>query len=194
MCELYETQLHGGGGGRHFLHAHSHSADNWQQSTVEDLMDKFPDAFQTVTDRNLFGPNVPHGLLTNTGCVAQALSSLNQSCTVRQTTMSAKCPNNYNQTWVDPLQHRQPLPKLDILAVGTHEEPPGVGEAEDDVKGGPLDTRDVKAARQKKLQYLWDTEVYDHSPKRNRGHERDAPQLALRGSIPTKVALSSGVY
>ena len=36
-------------------------------------------------------------------------------------------------------------------------------EAEDDVKGGPLDPREVKAARQKELQYLWDMEVYEYS-------------------------------
>ena len=40
ICELYETQLHGG---RYFLHAHSHSA----QSTVVDFMNRFPDTFQT---------------------------------------------------------------------------------------------------------------------------------------------------
>ena len=34
ICELYETQLHGG---RYFHHAHSRSADSWEQSTVVDL-------------------------------------------------------------------------------------------------------------------------------------------------------------
>ena len=36
-------------------------------------------------------------------------------------------------------------------------------EAEDDVKGGPLDLHEVKAARQKEIQYLWDLEVYEYS-------------------------------
>ena len=77
ICELYETQLHGG---RYFFHAHAHSADSWEQSTVVDFMNRFPGAFQTVSDRSLFGPNVPHGLntltrwLTNSGYVAQTLS------------------------------------------------------------------------------------------------------------------------
>ena len=47
-CEMYETQLHGG---RYFLHAHSQSADSWEQSPVLDFMNRFPDTFQTATDR-----------------------------------------------------------------------------------------------------------------------------------------------
>ena len=43
--------------GRYFLHAHSHSADSWEQSKVVGFMNRFPDTFQTVTDRSLFGPN-----------------------------------------------------------------------------------------------------------------------------------------
>ena len=92
ICELHETQLHGG---RYFLHAHSHSADSWEQTTMVDFMNMFPDTFQTVTDRSLFGPILRHGMntltrwLTNSGCVAQALSSLTHSSTVRQTIISA---------------------------------------------------------------------------------------------------------
>ena len=58
-------------------------------------MNRFPDTFQTVIDRSLFGPSVLHDVntlttwLTNTGCVAQALSSLTHSFTVCQTIMSA---------------------------------------------------------------------------------------------------------
>ena len=51
ICELYETQLHGG---RYFPHAHSHSADSWEQPAVVDFMKRFPDTVQTVIDRNLF--------------------------------------------------------------------------------------------------------------------------------------------
>ena len=51
ICELYETQLYGC---RYFLHAHSHPADSWEQSTDVDFMSRFPDTFQTVTDRSLF--------------------------------------------------------------------------------------------------------------------------------------------
>ena len=56
-----------------------------------------------------------------------------------------------------------PLPKLDILAVDEDEEPTEEWEAEDDVKGGPLDPHEVKAARQKEIQYLWDMKVYEYS-------------------------------
>ena len=55
ICELYEMQVHGG---RYFLHTHSRSADSWEQSPVIDLMNRFPDTFQTVTDRSLFGLHV----------------------------------------------------------------------------------------------------------------------------------------
>ena len=63
----------------------------------------------------------------------------------------------------DPTQHRLPLPKLDVLAVDADKATPEEWEAEDDVKGGPLDPREVKAARQKEIQYLWDMEVYEYS-------------------------------
>ena len=143
ICELYEVQVHGG---RYFLHTHSHSADSWELSTVVDFMNRFSDTFQTVTDRSLFGPNVPHGMntltrwLTNSGCVAQALNSLTHSSTVRQTIMSAMSQQLQSNLCAagrtDPPQHRPPLPKLDILAVDADEEPPEEWETEDDIKGG----------------------------------------------------------
>ena len=55
------------------------------------------------------------------------------------------------------------MPKLDILAVDVNEEPPEEWEAEDDVKGRPLDPREVKRAREKEMKYLWDMDVYEHS-------------------------------
>ena len=98
---LYDIQVHGG---RYFLHTHSHSADSWEQSTVVDFMNRFPDTFQTVTDWSLFGQDVPHGVntltrwLTNSGCIAQALSSSTRSFTVRQTipaiTVRLECCGN----------------------------------------------------------------------------------------------------
>ena len=63
----------------------------------------------------------------------------------------------------DPLQHRPTLPKLDILAVDADEEPPEEREAKDDVKGGPLDPREAKTARENEIKYLWDMEVYEYS-------------------------------
>ena len=140
--ELYEVQVHGG---RYFLNTHSHSADSWELSTVVDFMNRFSDTFQTVTDCSLFGPNVPCGTntltrwLTNSGCVAQALSSLTHSSNVRQTITSAMSQQLQSDLCAagttDPPQHRPPLPKLDILAVDADEEPPEEWEAEDDVKG-----------------------------------------------------------
>ena len=53
-CTKYE--------GRFFFHTHSHSAKSWDQSTVVGFMNRFPDTFQTVTDRSLFGPNVPNSM------------------------------------------------------------------------------------------------------------------------------------
>ena len=49
----------------------------------------------------------------------------------------------------DQPQHRPLRPKLDILAVDTDEELQEEWEAEDDVKGGPLDPHEVKKAREK---------------------------------------------
>ena len=63
----------------------------------------------------------------------------------------------------DQPQHRLPVPKLEILAVDADEEPQQEWDAEDDVKGGPLDPHEVKAARRKERQYLWDREVYEYS-------------------------------
>ena len=63
--------------GRYFLHTHSHSAKSWDQPTVVDFMNRFSDLFQTVTDRDLLGVNTPTRWLTNSGCIAQALGTLN---------------------------------------------------------------------------------------------------------------------
>ena len=149
ICELYEIQ---GRDGRFFTH--SHSAKSWDQPTVVDFINKFPDTFQTVTDRSLFDPNVPHGMNTLTrwlaisGCVPQALSSLTHSPTVRQTIMSAMLQQLQSELFVaaakDQPQHRPLLPKLDILAVDLDDENQEEWEAEDDVKDGPLDPSEVK--------------------------------------------------
>ena len=60
-------------------------------------------------------------------------------------------------------RNRLLLPRLDILAVDADEALHGEWEAEDDVKGGPLDPHKVKTARQNEIQYLWDREVYEYS-------------------------------
>ena len=140
ICELYEIQVREQ---RYFLHTHSHSAKSWDQPAVVDFMNRFPDTFQTVTDRSLFGANVPHGMntltrwLTKSGYVAQALSSLTP--TVCQTIMSAMSQQLQSDLCVaaakDQPQHRPLLPKLDSLAVDPDEELQEEWDAEDDVKG-----------------------------------------------------------
>ena len=149
ICELCETQLHGG---RYFLHADSHAANSWEQPTVVDFMNKFQDTFQTMTDKNMvwprFSPRFEYTLtrwLTNSGCVAQALSSLTHSSTVRQTIKSAMSQQLQSDLGVagtsDPLQHSSGLcPKLDTLAVVADEEPLEEWEAEDDVKERPFES------------------------------------------------------
>ena len=126
-----------------------------------------------MTDRSLFGPNVPGKMialtkwLTNSGCVAQALSSLSHSSSVRQPIMSAMSQQLQSDLCVagtsNPPQTRLTLPKLDILAVDADRGLSEEWEAEDDVKGGPLDPREVKIAREKEIKYLWDMEVYEYS-------------------------------
>ena len=99
--------------------------------------------------------------------VAQALSSLTHSSTVRRTIMSAMPKQSQSDLCVvaakDQPKHRPLLPKLDILAVDPDEELQEEWEAEDDVKGGPCDPHEVKNAREKEIKYLWDMEVYEYS-------------------------------
>ena len=124
ICELYEIQVHGG---RYFFHTHSHAADNWEQPTVTGSQTRF----RQWTDWSMFGPNVPHGMntltrwLTNSGCIAQALSSSTHSSTLRQTITSAMSQQLQTDLCAagttDPPQHRPSLPKLDILAVDADE-------------------------------------------------------------------------
>ena len=172
-------------------------------------MNRFRDTFLTVTDRDLFGPDLPHGMntltrwLTNSGCVAPTLSSLTHASTWRQTIMSSMSRRLQSDLCAagatDPLQHRSPLPKLDILAVDGDEEPPAEWEAEDDVKGGPLDPREVKNAREKEIKYLWDMEVRIFHRSAGTGANRTQsswPQVdryqqrKRRSSLP----FTSGVY
>ena len=187
ICELYDVQVREG---RYFLHTHSHSAKSWDQPTVVDFMNRFPDTFQTVIDRSLFGPSVPHGMntltrwLTNSGCVAQALSSLTHSSTVRQTILSAMSQQLQSDLCVaaakDQPQHRPFLPKLDILAVDPNEELQEEWEAEDDVRGGPLDPHEVKNAREKKIKYLWEMEVYEYSTEAEAGARTGRKSVCLK--------------
>ena len=80
----------------------------------------------------------------------------------------------------DPTQHRLSLPKLEILAVDADETPLEKWEAEDDVKGGPLDPREVKATRQKEIQYLWDMVVYGYSTEAEARTRTGRNQVGLK--------------
>ena len=166
ICELYEIQVREG---RYFLHTPSHSAKSWDQPTVVDFMNRFLDMFQPVTDNGLFGVNTLTRWLTNSGCIAQALIGTGGPVVIGQTVMKAMSQQLQSDLCdvaaTDQPQHRLPPPKLDILAVDADEEPLQEREGEDDVKGGPLDLHEVKAARQKEILYLWDLEVYENSTK-----------------------------
>ena len=182
ICELYEIQVRER---RYFLHTHTHSAKSWDQPTAVDFTNRFSDMFQTVTDRDMFSVNTPTRCLTNSGCIAQALSTSGEPVAVGQTVMKAMSQqlqsNLCDAAATDQPQHRLPLPTLDILAVDADEEPQQEWQAEDDVKGGPLDPHEVKIDRQKEIQYLWDLACTSTPPKRNREHERDEPQFSRMG-------------
>ena len=120
--------------------------------------------------------------LTNSGCIAQALSSSIHSSTARQTIMSALSKQLQSDLsaagTTDPLQHRLPLPKL-----------------EHRLRNGKLKTMSwedhwshVRSLLLVKRKYricgTW--RCTSTPPKRNREHERDANQLASSGLVPTK--------
>ena len=52
-------------------------------------MNRFPDMFQTVIDRDLFGMNTLTRRLTNSGCIAQALLGTGKLVANGQTIMKA---------------------------------------------------------------------------------------------------------
>ena len=171
ICELYETQVRRG---RYFLHTHSHSADSWDQATMVGFLNRFPGTLLTVTDSCLLGPKNPGkglktltGWLTNSGCIAQALNTPTHLPSMCQTIMKAMHQQLQSDFCVvaatEQPQHRPPLPKLDFFAVDAFAEPRVEWEAEDDVKGGPLDPQEVKTARQKVIQCVWDREVYEYA-------------------------------
>ena len=80
----------------------------------------------------------------------------------------------------DQPQHRPLLPKLDILAVDPNEELQEEWEAEDDVRGGPLDPHEVKNAREKKIKYLWEMEVYEYSTEAEAGARTGRKSVCLK--------------
>ena len=146
-------------------------------------MNRFSDVFHAITERDLSGVNTTTRWLTNSGCVAQAPSSLTHSPTVRQTIMSAMSQQLQSDPCVaaakNQPQHRPLLPKLDILAVDP-EELQEVREAEDDVKGGPLNPHEVKNACEKDIKYLWNMEVYDCSTEAEAWARRGRKPVGLK--------------
>ena len=131
-------------------------------------MNKFSDMFQTVTDKDLFVVNTTTRWLTNSGCIAQALSTSNDQESQGKVTGKLEAPGNpgISEDWEthpptvchtimkamsqqlqsdlcaaavkDQPQHRPLLPKLHIRVVDADEELEEEWEAEDDVKGGPF--------------------------------------------------------
>ena len=65
------------------------------------------------------------------------------------------------------------------------------GKAEDDVSGGPLDPHEVKIARKKEIQCLWDRNVCEHATGREARTQTGRNQSASNGSIKTRAPLSS---
>ena len=134
-----------------------------------DLMNRFPDTFQTVTDRDLFGVNTPTRWLTNSGFIVRNLRILGKLtcplCAKRlRIAMSQQLQSDLCVAGAkEQPQRRPPLPKLDILAVEPDEGLQEEWEAEDGVKDGPLDPHEVKNAREKEIKYVWDMEVYEFS-------------------------------
>ena len=58
--------------------------------------------------------------------------------------------------------------------------PPVEWDAEGDVKGRPLDPHELKAARQKDIQYLWDRKLYEYAT------EVEAPARTGRNTVGLK--------
>ena len=128
----------------------------------------------------------PTRWLTNSRCITQLLSTPSHSLSLYQIIMKAVFQQLQSDLCVavatEQSPHRPSLPKLDILSVDADEETQVEWEQEDDVKGGHLNPVEVKIARQKEIQYLWDREVYEYAT------EAEARARLGRNLIPTKVA------
>ena len=152
-------------------------------------MNRFPDMFQTVTDRDLFGVNTRTTWLTHSGCIAQALCTWNYQGLKAKVTGKLVAPGNPGiskdsethlptvcQTIMKSMsQHLQSdlctaaatdqpatsptSAEAGFSCGGCRRRPQQEWEAEEDVKGGTLDRLEDKAARQKEVQYLFDREV-----------------------------------
>ena len=107
----------------------SQTAHSWEPSTVVDVMNRFSDTLQTVTDRILFGSEAPYGInmLTNSGCIAQALSSLNHSSTVRQTIVKCNVPVSTTRLVQLERRTRRNIPVLIFLRWTRTRNPTEVG-------------------------------------------------------------------
>ena len=152
-------------------------------------MNRFPDTFQTVTDRNLFGPNVPYGMntmtrwLTNSGWIAQALISLTHSSIARQTIMSAMFLQL--QSELCPPQHCPLLPKLDILVVDANENSNRNGKLKTTSRADHWTHMRSKLLVKRNYINCGTWRCTSTPPKQRHGHEQDATLLASSGSIPT---------
>ena len=118
--------------------------------------------------------------------MAEALSSLTHSSHCAPNDHECNVPSNYSPIYVfaaakDQPQHRPLLPKLNILAVDPDEELQEEWEAEDDVKGGPLDPREVKKMPVIKKLSICGTWRCTSTPlKRKHGREQDAKPFGFK--------------
>ena len=142
-------------------------------------MNRFPDMFQTVTDRDLFG--------VNTSCIVQALSTSNYQESVG--TVEPAAPGNPGTSGIsEDSEAHPPIVRQKIISAMSQQLELRIhcstarlcqswrslrlmrmksclrsGKQRTMSKGGPLDSREVKTACETEIKYLWDMEVYEYS-------------------------------
>ena len=90
---------------------------------------------------------------------------LHRTSTSRHRETCGKWPNDYTRTCVPPRRRTSRniahfCQCWTSCAVDANAKPSDEWEAEDDAKGGPLHPHEVKNAREKEIEFLWDMEVY----------------------------------
>ena len=161
ICELYETQPHGG---RYFLQAHSPSADSWEQSAVLDFMNRFPDTFQTLTHRSLFGPPV----FPRYEHVDEMVDKFRMGRTgISSLTHSSTASNDH---------------ECNVSAIATR---PGCRWNFGSIAASSANVKS-KLPVKRKYSTCGTWRCTSTPLKRKHGHEQDATQLASSGSTPIK--------
>ena len=145
-------------------------------------MNRYPSNFQTVADQCMFcsktlvpkaqgedRAKTPPRWLTNSGCIAQALSAWCDGAHKHQQLVGTEksvaedsmlhASGMYLTILKEMTQQLQSYLCVNAATERLHVE----WEAEDDVKGGPLDPHEVKIASHKKIRYLWDRNVHEYA-------------------------------